>query len=90
MLKAIHFLLTYMCNSECDHCFLYSDPRAKGTFTLKQIRKALDEISKIVRFPKRLIEESLKLAPGDFILGARRPGADLKMNGGDCILCLDD
>ncbi len=47
MLKAIHFLLTYMCNSECDHCFLYSDPRAKGTFTLKQIRKVLDELIKI-------------------------------------------
>jgi hypothetical protein len=43
MLTGIHFLLTYMCNSECDHCFVYSGPRAKGTFTLSQIRKALKE-----------------------------------------------
>ncbi len=47
MLTGIHFLLTYMCNAECDHCFVYSGPRAKGTFTLSQIRKALDEAAKI-------------------------------------------
>ena len=47
MLTGIHFLLTYMCNSECDHCFVYSGPSAKGTFTLSQIRKALDEAAKI-------------------------------------------
>jgi MoaA/NifB/PqqE/SkfB family radical SAM enzyme len=36
-----------MCNSECDHCFVYSGPDAKGTFTLSQIRKVLDEVTKI-------------------------------------------
>jgi hypothetical protein len=43
MLTGLHFLLTYMCNSECDHCFLYCSPYSKGTFTLSQIRKLLDE-----------------------------------------------
>ena len=33
MLTGIHFLLTYSCTSECDHCFLYCSPNAKGTFT---------------------------------------------------------
>lgn len=47
MLTGIHFLLTYMCNLECDHCFVYSGPNAKGTFTLSQIRKVLDEAIKI-------------------------------------------
>jgi MoaA/NifB/PqqE/SkfB family radical SAM enzyme len=47
MLTGIHFLLTYMCNSECDHCFVYSGPNAKGTFTLSEIRKALAEATKI-------------------------------------------
>ncbi|MFC1991902.1 radical SAM protein [Chloroflexota bacterium] len=47
MLTGLHFLLTYQCNSECDHCFLFSSPSAKGTFTLSQIRKALDEATKI-------------------------------------------
>ncbi len=47
MLTGIHFLLTYKCDMECDHCFVYSSPRAKGTFTLKQIKKVLDELIKI-------------------------------------------
>ena len=42
-LKGIHFLLTYCCNYECDHCFLYCGPNAEGTFTLAQIRAVLDE-----------------------------------------------
>lgn len=47
MLTGIHFLLTYMCNLKCDHCFVYSGPDAKGTFTLGQIRMVLDEATKI-------------------------------------------
>jgi organic radical activating enzyme len=47
MLTGIHFLLTYMCNLECDHCFVYSGPNVEGTFTLGQIRKVLDEATKI-------------------------------------------
>ena len=47
MLTGLHFLLTYACNSECDHCFLYSGPQAEGTFTLKQIKQLLNEAVKI-------------------------------------------
>ena len=47
MLKGIHFLLTYECNFECDHCFLYCGPHVNGTFTLDQLRKVFDEIAKI-------------------------------------------
>ena len=43
MLRAIHLLLTYACNFECDHCFLYCGPHAEGTFTVEQIRAVLDE-----------------------------------------------
>jgi MoaA/NifB/PqqE/SkfB family radical SAM enzyme len=32
---------------ECEHCFVYSSPGAKGTFTLNQIKKVLDELDKI-------------------------------------------
>jgi hypothetical protein len=32
---------------ECDHCFVYSGPNAKGTFTLNQIREVLKEALKI-------------------------------------------
>jgi hypothetical protein len=47
MLTGIHFLLSYMCNSECDHCFVYSSPRSKGTFTLSQIKQVLDEAERL-------------------------------------------
>lgn len=47
MLTGIHFLLTYKCLFECDHCFVYSSPQSEGTFTLKQVRTVLDEAIKI-------------------------------------------
>ncbi len=47
MLTGIHFLLTYACTFECDHCFLYCSPEAKGTFTSKQIGIVLEEAAKI-------------------------------------------
>lgn len=47
MLTGIHFLLTYKCPYECDHCFVYGSPRAKGTFTLEQIVAVLREAKKL-------------------------------------------
>ena len=47
MLSQIHFLLTYSCNFECDHCFLYCSPKSEGTFTINQIKSVLDEALKI-------------------------------------------
>ena len=43
MLTGIHFLLSYKCTYECDHCFVFSSPNAEGTITASQIRGALDE-----------------------------------------------
>ena len=47
MLTGIHFLLTYACNMECDHCFLFCAPHAEGTFTLAQIEAALDQVQQL-------------------------------------------
>ena len=47
MLTGIHFLLTYACNFECDHCFLHCGPTAEGTFTFAQIEKILVDAKKI-------------------------------------------
>ena len=47
MLTGIHFLLSYACNFECDHCFLYCSPSSGGTFTIEQITAVLDDASKI-------------------------------------------
>lgn len=47
MLTQVHLLLTYMCNSECDHCFLYCSPAAKGTFTLSRLRNVIDDAAAV-------------------------------------------
>ena len=46
-MTGIHFLLTYTCSFECDHCFVYSSPWAKGTFTLNQLKMVFEELVKI-------------------------------------------
>lgn len=47
MLDGIHFLLTYTCNFQCDHCFLYCSPYSGGTFTIEQVSQVLYESKKI-------------------------------------------
>ena len=47
MLTGIHFLLTYTCTYECDHCFVFGSPEAEGTFTGDQISEVIDEAVKL-------------------------------------------
>jgi hypothetical protein len=47
VLTGIHLLLTYACNFECDHCFLYCGPQAEGTFTLGQLKAVLDDVERV-------------------------------------------
>jgi hypothetical protein len=47
VLTGIHVLLSYMCNLECDHCFVYSSPTSGGTFTLAQLRGLMEEAARI-------------------------------------------
>ena len=62
---------------------------AQGRQILRDAGADVDENTNLVRFPRELVEESLRLAPKAFTLGARRPGWDLSMNGGDCTLLGD-
>ena len=47
ILRGVHFLLTYRCDVECDHCFVWGSPKARGVFTLKHIRRILAEVVKL-------------------------------------------
>jgi hypothetical protein len=40
-LTGLHLLLTYQCNFECDHCFVWGSPRQTGVFTLDQVDDVL-------------------------------------------------
>ncbi len=46
-MTGIHFLLTYMCNRACDHCFVFGAPEAAGIFTLDEICRILDDLPRI-------------------------------------------
>jgi len=46
-LKGVHFLITYKCDLECDHCFVWGSPEANGAFTFEQIRSILAEAKKL-------------------------------------------
>ncbi len=62
---------------------------AWGRQILREAGAEMDENTDIVRLPRALVEESLRLAPKAFTLGARRPGWDLPMNSGNCTLLID-
>jgi hypothetical protein len=40
-LTGLHFLVTYQCNLECDHCFVWGGPQQSGVFTIGQISYVL-------------------------------------------------
>ena len=42
-LTGLHLLLTYECNYECSHCFVWGGPRQTGTMTPETIERILDE-----------------------------------------------
>lgn len=42
-LTGLHLLLTYQCNLECDHCFVWGGPRQSGTMTLRRLDGILDQ-----------------------------------------------
>jgi len=46
-LTGIHFLLTYKCTYECDHCFVYCGPNADGVFTISQIEDSLKQMKEV-------------------------------------------
>jgi hypothetical protein len=42
-LTGLHLLLTYRCDMECDHCFVWSSPRQSGTMTLQDVETILKQ-----------------------------------------------
>ena len=60
-----------------------------GRDYLKKAGAIVDENTRIVRIPRKLLEDSLQVVPKKFSLGARRPGWDLEMNEGECSLMID-
>ncbi len=62
---------------------------ARGRKILKKAGANVDQKTHIVRFPRSLVEECLRLAPDNFTLGARRPDWKFKVNHNECTLLAD-
>jgi MoaA/NifB/PqqE/SkfB family radical SAM enzyme len=46
-LNGVHILLTYTCNYECDHCFVWGGPFKEGTLTLDQLDEILAQAAEL-------------------------------------------
>ncbi len=46
-LRAIHFLISYGCSSECDHCFVWATPRRLAGMTAEQVDEFLEQIASL-------------------------------------------
>jgi hypothetical protein len=49
-LTGLHILLTYTCNYECDHCFVWGSPWQTGVFTLPQLKNVLHQAVEVGTF----------------------------------------
>ena len=61
----------------------------RGRLALQNAGAHVDKSSNIVRFPRDLVEECLRLAPRKFTLGGRRPGWEFPLNENKCTLLAD-
>ena len=46
-INSLHVLLTYVCNYECDHCFVWGSPQQSGTFTLAQLENVFEQAQEV-------------------------------------------
>jgi len=42
-LSGLHLLLTYRCDMECDHCFVWGSPKQSGTMTFQDVQTILKQ-----------------------------------------------
>jgi MoaA/NifB/PqqE/SkfB family radical SAM enzyme len=46
-LHGLHILLTYTCNYECDHCFVWGGPNQSGAFSLSHLEDVLRQAERV-------------------------------------------
>jgi MoaA/NifB/PqqE/SkfB family radical SAM enzyme len=75
-LTGLHLLLTYECNYECDHCFVWSGPHQSGTMTLDQIERILEQAGALGDIDWIYFEGGEPFLYYAVLLGAIRAAAD--------------
>lgn len=46
-ISSLHFLLTYRCLFECEHCFVWGSPKQEGVFSRSRLVDALDQAGSV-------------------------------------------
>jgi hypothetical protein len=46
-LSGLHILMTYQCNFQCDHCFVWGSPWQSGTFTWPDLARVLEDAKEV-------------------------------------------
>jgi hypothetical protein len=46
-LTGVHFLISYGCSCECEHCFVWGSPRRQASMTAEQVDDFLEQISSV-------------------------------------------
>ncbi|NNF99400.1 MAG: hypothetical protein HKM93_08480 [Desulfobacteraceae bacterium] len=100
-LRSVHFILTYMCNFECDHCFLSCGPTCQGTFSLNQVDAVLKDLEGLKTVDSvgfeggepflfhPLLNQSVKLAAGYGFKTSIQTNSYWATNESDAILWLE-
>ncbi|MCF8068215.1 MAG: trimethylamine methyltransferase family protein [Desulfobacterales bacterium] len=60
----------------------------KGRAILADAGAEVDEVSRIVKFPKAFVEAMVKQVPQKYSLGGRRSDWSLPINEGECTICM--
>jgi MoaA/NifB/PqqE/SkfB family radical SAM enzyme len=82
MLGGVHFLLTYKCTYECDHCFVYCGPQAEGVFTLAAVKKALAQMREMESIDTAYFEGGEAFLYYPLLLESMRMAKDLGFSVG--------
>ena len=68
-LKSVHFLITYKCSAECDHCFIWGSPRGdRGSMTTEQIDDFLAQITRAANITEVCAEGGEPFAENEVFL----------------------
>lgn len=81
-LSEIHLLLTYECNLECDHCFVWGSSKQNGTMSLKNFSKVLQQAKNLDSLKWIYIEGGEPFLYYPILVKAVRMSTELNFNVG--------
>jgi hypothetical protein len=76
-LTGVHFLISYGCSAECDHCFIWGTPRRDSGMTVELVDRFLDDIMSLGTVTSVCAEGGESFTRYPVLLRLMRRGAEL-------------